>query len=147
MGVKENIRKIIDADPDLTVRNVSLAAGLSDSALHKFLTKPEQSMSVANLEKVADVLGVRTAELFNEVSGLSDSDFERMIFAALQEVPPGTPLSGYPRIVASSLRDQLRLLLKHGGYRDSSDALSAPDTGVQPPAPTRKGEREGRHTP
>lgn len=65
MGVKENIRKIIEADPSLTVRNVSLAAGLSDSALHKFLTKPEQSMSVANLEKVAEVLQVRTAELFD----------------------------------------------------------------------------------
>ena len=64
MSVKENIRKIIEADPDLSVRGVSLKAGMSDSALHKFLTSDTQSISVNNLQEVAKVIGVDVRDLF-----------------------------------------------------------------------------------
>jgi len=148
MGVKENIRKIIESDPTLTVRGVSLAAGLSDSALHKFLTKPDQSMSISNLEKVAAVLGFPAGDLFYE-GGVgpepTEADLQNMIARALGEVVPGTPLSGYPPVVASSLRDQLAQFRASGGYRGNSDASTAPGIGAQPPAPTtRDGQAESR---
>jgi lambda repressor-like predicted transcriptional regulator len=37
MGMRERIKATIEAKPGLTVRSVSLAAGLSDSLLSKFL--------------------------------------------------------------------------------------------------------------
>ena len=63
MDVKRRINTIIDAREDLSVRNVALKAGLSDSALHKFLTNDDQSMTIANLEKVAFVLGTTAQAL------------------------------------------------------------------------------------
>lgn len=58
MEIRERIRQIIDSRDDLTVRNVSLKAGMSDSNLQKFLTGATHSMSVANFEKVAAAMGV-----------------------------------------------------------------------------------------
>lgn len=58
MEVRGRIQQIIDSREDLSVRNVSLSAGMSDSALHKFLTNSTQSMSAQNLEKIAKALGV-----------------------------------------------------------------------------------------
>jgi transcriptional regulator with XRE-family HTH domain len=67
----------------------------------------------------------------------SESDFQQMVSDALQEVPPGTPLSGYSPIVASSLRDRLVLLLKHGAYQGSSAASIDPGKASQSRAPTK----------
>lgn len=58
MDEKRRIQAIIEARDDLTVRNVALKAGLSDSALHKFLTVEDQSMSIRNLRRVAEAMEV-----------------------------------------------------------------------------------------
>lgn len=58
MDIRARIISIIDANPDMTVRNVSLAAGLSDSALHKFLTGATESITLKTVEKLAKALGV-----------------------------------------------------------------------------------------
>lgn len=58
MDVKQRIRVIIDSRPDLTIRGVSLASGMSDSALHKFLTNQTQSMTIDNLERIAEAMGI-----------------------------------------------------------------------------------------
>lgn len=68
----------------------------------------------------------------------NDSEFQQWIAEALQEVPPGTPLAGYPPIVASSLRDRIELLLEHGAYQEPMDEPTVPGKGVQSPAPTTK---------
>ncbi len=65
MDVKQRIREIIAARDDLSVRGVSLKAGMSDSALHKFLTT-DASMSIANLERVAEAMGVTVVSLLGE---------------------------------------------------------------------------------
>lgn len=52
------INQILEASPGLTARSVSLEAGLSDSMIHKFLTGGTKSMTVDNLERVAEALGV-----------------------------------------------------------------------------------------
>jgi len=67
----------------------------------------------------------------------NDADFRQMVADALQEVPPGTPLAGYPPIVASSLRDRLVLLLKHGASQGSQAEKNVPDRAVQSRAPTK----------
>lgn len=76
----------------------------------------------------------------------SEADFRQMIADALQEVPPGTPLSGYPPIVASSLRDRLALLLKHGASPDSSAPVIFLGTDAPPPVPTKgRGQAKPRN--
>lgn len=58
MDIRQRIRVTIEADPELSVRGVSLAAGLSDSLLNKFLTGQTDSITIKNLDKVAEALGV-----------------------------------------------------------------------------------------
>ena len=58
MGMRERIQAIIDANPDFTVRSVSLAAGMSDSMLGKFLKGQTDSMTIKTAEKLAEALNV-----------------------------------------------------------------------------------------
>lgn len=63
MDLRVRIQALIDRDPELTYRKVSLAAGLSDSMLHKFMTGQTKSMTVENLEAIAGALGVSLRHL------------------------------------------------------------------------------------
>lgn len=58
MDIRDRIRSVIDENPDLTVRNVSLAAGLSDSMLGKFLKGSVDSLTLKTVDKLADALSV-----------------------------------------------------------------------------------------
>ena len=58
MDIRARIRMIIEQSDELTVRSVSLAAGLSDSALHKFLTGATESITLKTVDKLAEALGV-----------------------------------------------------------------------------------------
>lgn len=58
MDMRDRIRAIIDADDKLTVRNVSLRAGLSDSWLNKLLKGDVRSPTLEAIERLADVLEV-----------------------------------------------------------------------------------------
>ena len=58
VDIRERIQSIIDANDEMTVRSVSLAAGFSDSMVHKFLTGQTQSMTLDNVNKLAAALGV-----------------------------------------------------------------------------------------
>lgn len=58
MDMRERITLIIEKRSDISVRGVSLAAGLSDSMLHKFLRGGTDSMTIRNAEKLADALSV-----------------------------------------------------------------------------------------
>lgn len=58
MDVRDRIKVAIAAKPGQTVRSVSLAAGLSDSMLNKFLSGQTDSMTLKTCEKLADALGV-----------------------------------------------------------------------------------------
>lgn len=58
MDIRERIRWAIDQKPELTVRNVSLEAGLSDSALHKFLTSQTSDLKLGTVNKLAEALSV-----------------------------------------------------------------------------------------
>lgn len=58
MDIRARIRSVIDANPEMSPRSVSLAAGLSDSMLHKFLTGSTTSMTLDTVAKLAEALGV-----------------------------------------------------------------------------------------
>lgn len=63
MDLRRRIQTIIDGNPDLTYRKASLAAGLSDSMLHKFMTGQTKSITVENIEAIAGALGVTLRHL------------------------------------------------------------------------------------
>ena len=56
--MRARILAVIEAKPELSVRNVSLTAGLSDSALGKFLKNSNEDMKIENAKAVAKALGV-----------------------------------------------------------------------------------------
>lgn len=58
MDIRDRIRAVIDRNPELTIRNVSLAAGLSDSMLGKFLNGSVDSLTLKTVDKLAEALGV-----------------------------------------------------------------------------------------
>ena len=74
MDLRQRIDRAMKAK-DLTLRGVSLAAGLSDSMLHKFMTGQTRSITVDNLEKVAEALGVSLRHLM-----FGDPDEEKVSY-------------------------------------------------------------------
>lgn len=58
MDMRTRIMAVIAANKDFTVRGISLAAGMSDSMLNKFLKGNTESMTIKNAENLADALGV-----------------------------------------------------------------------------------------
>jgi hypothetical protein len=86
MDLRARIMSVIDADDIVTVRNVSLRAGLSDSWLNKLLKGGVRSPTLENIEKLADALDVdarwlafgegdpeRYAEINRIIEGLSET--------------------------------------------------------------------------
>jgi transcriptional regulator with XRE-family HTH domain len=63
MDLRERIKAAIAKKPGATYRSISLSAGLSDSMLQKFMTGQTRSITVDNLEKIADALGVPLRQL------------------------------------------------------------------------------------
>lgn len=111
--------------------NLLALASIADVTIEQLITTPLDALVAAS-----------------DGEGLpNEADFQQMIADALQEVPPGTPLSGYPPIVASSLRDRLALLLKHGGQSGSSAAATVHGIGALSLAPTKGSEKAGPRNP
>lgn len=76
MDLRARIQRIIDAsEGKMTYRSVSLAAGLSDSMLHKFMTKQTKSITVENLEAIAGAMGVSLRHLM-----FGDPDDEKVAY-------------------------------------------------------------------
>ena len=64
MDLRARIAEEIAKHEGMTVRSLSLQAGLSDSALHKFMTGKTKSLTTDNLEKLAEALGLSVRELW-----------------------------------------------------------------------------------
>lgn len=58
MDMRERIKAVIAEKPGMTVRSVSLEAGLSDSMLHKFLSGQTDSMTIKTAQSLAKALAV-----------------------------------------------------------------------------------------
>lgn len=74
MDARGRLKLVID-EKGLSARGVSLAAGLSDSMVHKFLTGQTRSMTVDNLEKIAKALGVSFRYLM-----FGDAEYENVVY-------------------------------------------------------------------
>lgn len=75
MGVRERIKQYIDERADLSYASVSKAAGLSDSAVHKFVTGQIQSMTFEKIEQITKAMGVSLRWV---VFGDGHPDFENV---------------------------------------------------------------------
>lgn len=64
MDLRARIQEQIDKHDGMTVRSLSIKAGLSDSALHKFMTGKTKSLTTDNLEKIAAALEMTARELW-----------------------------------------------------------------------------------
>ena len=84
MDMRERINSIIAANPDFSVRRVSLLAGLSDSMLQKFLRGGTNSMTIETAKKLAKALEVDPQWL---IFGEGSSEAASEIVLAAKEVP------------------------------------------------------------
>jgi len=114
--------------------------------------RPENLLALAKLAdaSIEQLITVPLAKIPKRTNGdrlPSESAMIEMVADALQEVPPGTPLSGYPPIVASSILDQLKLYLKHGGFQGGQDEATSLDIGAPPRAPTKPAGPAKSRTP
>lgn len=79
MDTRQRLRKLIEQSDSLTFVSVSVRAGLSDSAVHKYCTGRTQSMTTDNLQKVAVAAGVSLRWLlFGEEASPVMELFERI---------------------------------------------------------------------
>lgn len=79
MDTRQRLRKLIEQSDTLTFVSVSVRAGLSDSAVHKYCTGRTQSMTTDNLQKVAVAAGVSLRWLlFGEEASPVMELFERI---------------------------------------------------------------------
>lgn len=64
MDLRARITEEMAKHAGMTVRSLSIQAGLSDSALHKFMTGRTKSLTTDNLEKIAEALGITARQLW-----------------------------------------------------------------------------------
>lgn len=84
MDIRDRIKAVIAAKPELSVRKVSLSAGLSDSALHKFLSGSTDSITLKTVEKLAAALEVDARWL---AYGEGDPDMASDLSSILKRIP------------------------------------------------------------
>jgi transcriptional regulator with XRE-family HTH domain len=85
MDMRARIMAVIEANSEMSVRKVSLAAGLSDSMLHKFLTGATDSITIKSAEKIAAALKVDPRWL---IFGEGDPDEASDIASLIRRIPP-----------------------------------------------------------
>lgn len=104
----------------------------------------------ASLAKLAKVLGVEVAELFDAAEDNltpSPEELADMIARAMRELPVGVSYEDYPTAVSASLHDQLKQFRVGGGFRHTSDEVSVPGKVARPQRPTRRSDPEEPHNP
>ena len=80
MDLRARITRTLDDHPELSVRSLSLKAGLSDSWLHKLLKGDVRSPTLENIEKLAEALDVDARWLaFGEGDPERYADISRII--------------------------------------------------------------------
>jgi len=84
MGMRERIKATIEAKAGMSIRSVSLAAGLSDSLLSKFLKGDNDSMTIKTAEKLAAALEVDPIWL---IFGEGDPDQAADLSALFRRIP------------------------------------------------------------
>lgn len=105
MEMRDRIKAVIKDRPDFSIRNIPLAAGMSDSMLSKFLAGRTDSMTIKNAEGLARALGVDPVWLIfgegdpDEATSIADkiealSEQHRQLICRLIDELPRTGTNG-----------------------------------------------------
>lgn len=84
MDMRERIKAVIAERDGMTVRSVSLKAGLSDSMLNKYLSGATESMTIKTAESLAKVMEVDARWL---IFGEGDPDEASDIGSLFKQIP------------------------------------------------------------
>lgn len=85
MDIRDRIKAVIESNPDMSVRSVSLEAGLSDSMLNKFLKGETRSPTLETVDKLAKALDVDPRWL---AYGEGDPERASTIDRLISKIPP-----------------------------------------------------------
>jgi transcriptional regulator with XRE-family HTH domain len=130
---------------EMTLEQMAERSGFSESMLSRW-EKGKANIPSGRLPDLASAYECRVSDIFAEddepvSTALTEGELEAMVALAQQEVTLQTPLGAYPRIVASSLHEQLRRLEAAGPLRLNPDEASAPDKASRSRAATRPSAR------
>lgn len=143
------LKQIRDAQ-DLNQDVIAERLGVNTGQVSRWETGANNIPS-GRLPEIAKAYGCRVSQIFADDEAMPASFSEEQLVAMVQEamleLPAGAPLGDFPRVVGSNLHEQIAQYQAAGGFRDARDEASAPDTAVQPPVPTRRGERARSRTP
>jgi hypothetical protein len=148
--VRQRIRERIAEEGHLTMRNVSLAAFGSDSALHKFLTGANKSIKLDNLASVADALDTPLATILfgkQESRAISEGELRSLVDDALSEIQLGMSLAEIRPAVAASLHEQLERVLSGQTVRRPQAVAIDHDRAALSDAPTKLSVQAKPHRP
>lgn len=84
MDIRDRIQAVLDRNPGMSLRSVSLDAGLSDSMLHKFMKGSTRSLTLETVDKLAKALNVDPVWL---AYGEGDPERASEIDALLKRIP------------------------------------------------------------
>jgi transcriptional regulator with XRE-family HTH domain len=102
------LRRRIDDDPELTEAGLAKKAGLSDSAIRQYFSKPNRTPRVENARKICVALGTTLEEFMSEAQTPEEKEIVRLTIA-----------------LPDHLRQQLLSYAK--GLVDASGSLPKPD--------------------
>tara|TARA_R110002049_G_scaffold20887_1_gene76826 strand:- start:1064 stop:1486 length:423 start_codon:yes stop_codon:yes gene_type:complete len=102
------LRRVIDADPDITDAGLAVKAGLDNSAIRRLYSKPDSSPRISTARKICAALGTTLEEFMSEAQTPEEKEIVRLTLA-----------------LPDHLRQQLLSYAK--GLVDASNSLSRPD--------------------
>ncbi|HBR41798.1 hypothetical protein DSM110277_02045 [Sulfitobacter pontiacus] len=75
------LRRRIDEDPELTEAGLAKKAGLSDSAIRQYFSKPNRTPRVENARKICAALGTTLEEFMSEAQTPEEKEIVRLTLA------------------------------------------------------------------
>ena len=74
----QKLRAKIDGDPDLTDAGLAKKAGMSDSAIRQYYSKPDRTPRVENARKICAALGTTLEEFMSEAHTPEEKEIVRL---------------------------------------------------------------------
>ncbi len=75
------LRRVIDADPELTDAGLAVKAGLDNSAIRRLFSKPDSSPRISTARKICAALGTSLEEFMSEAQTPEEKEIVRLTLA------------------------------------------------------------------
>lgn len=75
------LRRVIDADPELTEAGLAVKAGLDNSAIRRLFSKPDSSPRISTARKICAALGTTLEEFMSEAQTPEEKEIVRLTLA------------------------------------------------------------------